>query len=155
MGLPTSSRCYLWNQDGGAENDVNQDLGRVFRPPLRWRWKMAALPLPVAILDDLISCFREWGHPRWRQEMRSSKMATGSGRAAIFHLHLNGLEKLSLYYFWCNYTISLKIPFSTGRWTFPFWNVYFWIWNRCTVGFVNDAITSFQVPFSTTLCVKL
>ena len=39
---------------------------------------MAALPLPAAILDDLIS------------EMRSSKMATGSGRAAIFHLHLNG-----------------------------------------------------------------
>ena len=42
---------------------------------------MAALPLPVAILDDLIS------------EMRSSKMATGSGRAAIFHLHLNGGPK--------------------------------------------------------------
>ena len=48
-------------------------IGRVFRSPLRWRWKMAALPLPVAILDDLIS---------------GSKMATGSGRAAIFHLHL-------------------------------------------------------------------
>ena len=39
-------------QDGGAGNDVNQDLGRPFRPLLRW--KMAALPLPVAILDDLI-----------------------------------------------------------------------------------------------------
>ena len=44
---------------------------------------MAALPLPVAILDDLIC----------RKEMRSSKMATGSGRAAIFHLHLNGDRK--------------------------------------------------------------
>ena len=73
-----------WIQDGGAGNDVIQDLGRVFRPPLRWRWKMAALPLPVAILDDLIC-----GKP----EMRSSKMATGSGGAAIFHLHLHGGRK--------------------------------------------------------------
>ena len=29
-------------------------IGRFFGPPLRWRWKMAALPLPAAILDDLI-----------------------------------------------------------------------------------------------------
>ena len=45
-------------------------IGRVFRAPLRRRRKMAALPLPVAILDDLIPSFRfrEWGHPRWRPE---------------------------------------------------------------------------------------
>ena len=43
-----------WFPNGGAENDVNQYLGRVFWSPL-WRWrKMAALPLPAAILDDLI-----------------------------------------------------------------------------------------------------
>ena len=42
-------------QDGGAGNDVNQDLGRTLRSLLRWRPKMAALPLPAAILDDLIS----------------------------------------------------------------------------------------------------
>ena len=30
---------------------------------------MVALPLPAAILDDLISGFREWGHPRWRPEV--------------------------------------------------------------------------------------
>ena len=45
-------------------------IGRPFRSPL-WRWrKMAALPLPAAILDDLIPSFRvrEWGHPRWRPE---------------------------------------------------------------------------------------
>ena len=72
-----------WIQDGGAGNDINQDLGYFFRSLVRWRWKMAALPLPVAILDDLIC----------RKEMRSSKMATGSGRAAIFHLHLNGDRK--------------------------------------------------------------
>ena len=33
-----------------------------------------------------------WPHLR-EPEMRSSKMATGSGRAAIFHLHLNGDRK--------------------------------------------------------------
>ena len=43
-------------------------IGRFFRS-LLWRWrKMAALPLPVAILDDLISGSRKWGHPRWRPE---------------------------------------------------------------------------------------
>ena len=57
-----------WIQDGGGGNDVIQDLGRFFRS-LLWRWrKMAALPLPVAILDDLISGSRKWGHPRWRPE---------------------------------------------------------------------------------------
>ena len=69
-----------WIQDGEVGSDVIQDLGRFFGPPLRW-WKMAALPFPVAILDDLISV------------PRSSKMAAGSGRAAIFHLHLNGGPK--------------------------------------------------------------
>ena len=29
---------------------------------------MAALPLPAAILDDLISGSHKWGHPRWRPE---------------------------------------------------------------------------------------
>ena len=45
-------------------------IGRVFRSLVRRRRKMAALPLPAAILDDLIPSFRfrEWGHPRWRPE---------------------------------------------------------------------------------------
>ena len=43
-----------WIQDGGAGNDVNQDLGYFFRSLLRGRCKMATLPLPAAILDDLI-----------------------------------------------------------------------------------------------------
>ena len=29
---------------------------------------MAALPLPAAILDDLIPGSHKWGHPRWRPE---------------------------------------------------------------------------------------
>ena len=37
---------------------------------------------------------RHLGWPHLQEpEMRSSKMATGSGRAAIFHLHLNGDRK--------------------------------------------------------------
>ena len=59
-------------------------IGRVFRPPL-WRWrKMAALPLPVAILDDLIS--RKWGHPRWRPEAEGPPFSSTS---------TIGVEKLS------------------------------------------------------------
>ena len=46
---------------------------------------MAALPLPAAVSDDLIS-----GYPG----MRSSKMAAGSGRAAIFHHHHNTVRKV-------------------------------------------------------------
>ena len=46
---------------------------------------MAALPLPAAVSDDLIS-----GYPG----MRSSKMAAGSGRAAIFHHHHNMVRKV-------------------------------------------------------------
>ena len=55
----------------GHQPFVNRSsIGRVFRPLLRRRRKMAALPLPAAILDDLIPSFRfrEWGHPRWRPE---------------------------------------------------------------------------------------
>ena len=36
-------------------DSVVSSIGRVFRPPLKGRCKMAALPLPAAILDDLIS----------------------------------------------------------------------------------------------------
>ena len=82
-----------WIQDGGAGNDVNQDLGRPFRSPL-WRWrKMAALPLPAAILDDLIPGPGnwEWGHPRWRPE------AEGPPSCATATM---GIEKAALYY-WC------------------------------------------------------
>ena len=63
-----------WIQGGGAGNDVIQAVGCVFRSLLRRKRKMAALPLPVAILDD-------------------PKMATGSGRAAIFFRLLNRARK--------------------------------------------------------------
>ena len=70
-----------WFQDGGTENDVKQDMGRTFRTVLWWWWKMAALPLPAAILDDLIP---------WLPEIRSSETAAGSGRAAIFYHNQKG-----------------------------------------------------------------
>ena len=53
-------------------------IGQVFRSPLRWRWKMAALPLPVAILDDLICGSRKWGHPRWRLEAEGPPFSTST-----------------------------------------------------------------------------
>ena len=63
-----------WIQDGCGGNDVIQDLGRVFRPPLR---RAAQNGGPSA-------SGRHLGWPHLREpEMRSSKMATGSGRAAI------------------------------------------------------------------------
>ena len=65
---------------------VKSSIGRPFRSPLRRRRNMAALPLPAAILDDLIPSFPVPG-------MRSSKMAGGSGRAAILRLRLNGDRK--------------------------------------------------------------
>ena len=80
-----------WIQDGDAGNDVIQNLGRVFRS-LLWRWrKMAPLPLPVAILDDLICGNRKWGHPRWRPEAEGPPFSSTS---------TIGIEKLSLYYYW-------------------------------------------------------
>ena len=65
---------------------TGSSIGRPFRSPLRRRRNMAALPLPAAILDDLIPSFPVPG-------MRSSKMAAGSGRAAILRLRLNGDRK--------------------------------------------------------------
>ena len=78
---------------------TGSSIGRVFRS-LLWRWrKMAALPLPVAILDDLISGSRKWGHPRWRPEAEGApfsststigieKLAPGSGWRHFRHHHL-------------------------------------------------------------------
>ena len=58
---------------------IYSSIGRVFGPPLWWWWKMAALPLPAAILDDLISASGneviQDGDRKWR--------------VAIFHHHHN------------------------------------------------------------------
>ena len=80
--------CILASFDWfNSKYKTRSSIGRVFRS-LLWRWrKMAALPLPVAILDDLIS------------GSRSSKMATGSGRAAIF-LHLHNRDRKTRPRFW-------------------------------------------------------
>ena len=56
----------------------SSSIGRVFRSLVRWRWKMAALPLPVAILDNLISGSRKWGHPRWRPEAEGPPFSTST-----------------------------------------------------------------------------
>ena len=83
-----------WIQDGGAGNDINQDLGYFFRSPL-WRWrKMAALPLPAAILDDLISGSRKWGHPRWRPEAEGPPFCATA---------TTGIEKSTPSPGWCHF----------------------------------------------------
>ena len=56
----TSVERHLWRRHleskmAAPEMTSSKTWGGFFGPPLRWRWKMAALPLPVAILDDLIS----------------------------------------------------------------------------------------------------
>ena len=93
-----------WIQDGEVGNDVIQDLGRVFRSLVRWRWKMAALPLPVAILDDLICGNRKWGHPRWRPEAEGPPFSTSTSL---------GIEKRALYY---SHTWKDRLSIKTGPW---------------------------------------
>ena len=61
-----------WIQDGDAGNDVIQDLGYFFGSPLR-----------CAVQNGGPSASGR--HLGWPRKMRSSKMATGSGRAAILH----------------------------------------------------------------------
>ena len=73
-----------WIQDGEVGNDVIQDLGRVFRSLLR-----------CAVQNGGPSASgRHLGWPHLREpEMRSSKMATGSGRAPFCTAHRNGDRK--------------------------------------------------------------
>ena len=88
-----------WIQDGDGRNDINQDLGYFFRSLVRWRWKMAALPLPVAILDDLICRNRKWGHPRWRPEAEGPPFSTSTSM---------GIEKVP-------YTTRIRWKFYQGN----------------------------------------
>ena len=110
-----------WIQDGGAGNDVNQDLGRPFRSPL-WRWrKMAALPLPAAILDDLIPGPGnwEWGHPRWRPE------AEGPPSCATATM---GIEKAALYY-WGHMQLINDVGVNAAQ---SIYDVIIWYWLSTT-----------------------
>ena len=73
---------------------ASSSIGYFFRSPLRWRWKMAALPLPVAILDDLISGSCKWGHPRWRPEAEGPPFSTSTSL---------GIEKSTPSPGWCHF----------------------------------------------------
>ena len=87
-----SQQQPMWSTRTGHYKSIqdhspcNSSIGRVFRPPLWWWWKMAALPLPAAILDDLIPGTRKWGHPRWRPEAEGPPFSTTTTM---------GVEKLS------------------------------------------------------------
>ena len=88
-GVPTSSRRYVWRRH--LESKMAAPEMTSTKTWLRWRWKMAALPLPAAILDDLIPSFRlrEWGHPRWRPKAEGPPFSTFTSM---------GVEKAALYY---------------------------------------------------------
>ena len=55
---------------------------------------MAALPLPAAILDDLISGSRKWGHPRWRPEAEGPPFCATA---------TTGIEKSTPSPGWCHF----------------------------------------------------
>ena len=81
---------YLYDSSPPSASSI----GYFFRPPL-WRWrKMAALPLPAAILDDLISGSRKWGHPRWRPEAEGPPFCATA---------TTGIEKSTPSPGWCHF----------------------------------------------------
>ena len=57
-----------WIQDGGAGNDVNQDLGRPFRPLSRSEEQDGGPSASGGHLGWPHLRNREWGHPRWPLE---------------------------------------------------------------------------------------
>ena len=101
-GVPTSSRRHFWRRHLRWHHPRwrrrkwrQPGLGESFStpPPLRRRRKMARWRPFRCRSPSWMTSFAE-------PEMRLSKMATGSGKAAILRLRLNGVEKLSLYYSW-------------------------------------------------------
>ena len=77
-------------ESGDMQNHLSYVPSVVWGEQMAPHWggggKMAAVPLPAAILDDPISVSRgvtSWGVTPRETEMGSSKMAAGSGTAAI------------------------------------------------------------------------
>ena len=114
-----------WIQDGGAGYDVNQDLGYFFRSLLRGgaKWRPFRFRWP--------SWMTSFAEP----EMRSSKMAAGSGRAAILHLPLNRDRKkypILLAPIWHKYPRLLTL--------IPAWisnYIHYKVWDEITYPFLN------------------
>ena len=72
-------------QDDGAEHDIIRDLRRSFGSQL-WQWhKMVALPLPVAMLDDVTGS-------------GNKVIQDGDRKVAILRHRHNRVQKSSLYY---------------------------------------------------------
>ena len=113
-GVPTSSRRYLWRRHLGWHHP-------------RWRrrkWRQPRLgenfSIPIAAAAENggpSASGRHLGWPRNRK-MRSSTMATGSGRAAIFHSRCNRDRTFFLYYWRHQMEAFLRV---TGPlcWEFP------------------------------------
>ena len=83
--------------------------GAFFDPHWGVRRKMAALPLPVAILGDLICGNRKWGHPRWPPEAEGPPFSSSL---------LNGDRKtrpILLTLFTCVVSVHLHIGWNCLR----------------------------------------
>ena len=96
MAVPTSTRRYLWRRHLGSkmaapEMTSTKTWGGLFDPYWGVRSKMAALPLPAAILDDLI-CGTE-------NEVIQDGRRKRKGRHLAPHSSM-GVEKAALYYSW-------------------------------------------------------
>ena len=100
---------WRWESFMGVPTSPDVTCGTAILIP-RWRRRKWRQPRPrVAFSTPIVeveenggpsASVRHLGWPHFRvPEMRSSKMAAESGRAAIFlHLH-NGVEKAALYYY--------------------------------------------------------
>ena len=94
----------VWRTSSWASRHPPDVISAVAILDPRWRRRKWRHPGPGAGFSTPIEVEVENGGPSasgrhlgwphlWEPEMKSSKMATGSGRAAIFHLHLNGGRK--------------------------------------------------------------
>ena len=63
-------------QDGVAGNDVNQDMGRIFRPPLRCAVQNGGPSASGRHLGWPHFRNRKWGHPRWWPEAEGPPFCT-------------------------------------------------------------------------------
>ena len=102
------------------KSSIGRDVKSLMR---RWR-NMAALSLPVAILDDLISasCAPEVVQYVQEAELRTSKMTTGSGRAAIL-CHCHNRDSRTHPWSWMTSFHRRHLGWCHPRWRWQKWRL--------------------------------
>ena len=119
--MPTAGECEIWNHWVWFINLMRSNLyislsniGRSFRSHCGARSKMAALPLPVAILDDLIS-------PGNGNEVIQDGDRKRKGRHLAPHSAM-GIEKFSLGLWWHHFR-RRHLGWRHPRWQRPKWRL--------------------------------